>query len=65
MREMGLEPPEVLTAVADPLLEYPGKPGADGVPTRIAVRGRLAVVRSFDGVVITVLWHRVAARAAA
>ena len=65
MREMGLDSGEVTRAVACPEVEYPGKPSSDGRPTRIAVRGRLAVVRSLDGGVVTVLWHRADARRAA
>jgi hypothetical protein len=65
MRQMGLGPAEVTRAVAGPDVEYPGKSSSDGRPTRIAVRGRLAVVRSLDGVVVTVLWHRADARHAA
>lgn len=65
MRQMGLRWGEVATAIAEPELEYPGKPSRDGRPTRIAVRGHLAVVRSLDGVIVTVLWHRADARFAA
>jgi hypothetical protein len=64
MHEMNLDTAEISRAIEDPEVEYPGKPNR-GRATRVAVRGRLAVVHSLDGVVITVLWHRAEARFAA
>lgn len=64
--EMRLDVDEVLTVLASPEVEYPGRPDQKGRPTRIAVGGRLAVVATSDrSAVLTVLWHGAEGRVAA
>lgn len=56
MGEMGVEPAEVIAALARPVLDYPCDearyPGR-----RIATSDRIAVCYAEDGAIITVLWR--------
>lgn len=58
IREMGLTTDEVLRAVANPELSYPG-PKKYPPGRTIHVRGDIAVVvADADHCILTVLWHR-------
>lgn len=66
LAEMSVNTKDVVEAVAEPQLEYDGRPDRNGESRRVAVRGRLAVVLSPNRrTVVTVLWNGLEGREAA